>query len=81
MEKYIINYKANGQLTQTHVFDDSQKHALEKLAGVDFIYSIEPFSGKLTYDQVIDMLDEYVGNYHIQQFVIAALEYFDLIGW
>ena len=81
MEKYIINYKINGQLTQTHVFDTSAGSALEKLAGADCVYSIEPFSGKLTYNQVIDMLGEYVNNYHMQQFVIAALEHFDLIGW
>ena len=81
MEKYIISYKVNGQLTQTHVFADSQKQAVEKLQGADFVYRIEPFHGDLKYNQVIDMLDEYVGNYHIQQFVIGANEYIELIGW
>lgn len=81
MEKYIINYRINGQLAQTHVFDASASSALEKLAGADCVYSIEPFSGKLTYDQVKDMLGEYVNNYHTQQFVIAALDHFGLIGW
>lgn len=81
MEKYIISYKINGQLTQTHVFADSQKQAIEKLAGADCVYSIEPFYAKLTYNQVIDMLGEYVNDYHLHQFVLAALEYFDLIGW
>lgn len=81
MNKYIVHYRDNRQLAQAHIFAQSAKDAEEKIGLVDCVCRIEPFGAKLTYNQVIDMLGEYVNDYHLQQFVLAALEYFDLIGW
>ena len=81
MNKYIVHYRDNRQLAQAHVFAQSEEESEAKIGLVDCVCRLDPYGAKLTSNQVIDMLGEYVNDYHLQQFVLAALEHFGLIGW
>lgn len=80
MNAYIVDYSLDGQISQAHIFANSTSDAIAKLGVVDTIYKVKETNVQFPYEQVIDMLDSVIMDYHTGQFIVAALQYFGMIG-
>lgn len=80
MNAYVVDYSLGGQLSQAHIFAESPNDAIAKLGIMEKVYNVDEWHVKLPYEQVMDMLDGVIMDYHTGQFIVAALQYFGMIG-